>query len=55
MIVTIRINCSLCGEVFESVDEVIDCYCDGCVADMEKAGEKEGRSQFREIFKDLPF
>ncbi len=53
MIVTIRINCALCGEVFESVDEVIDPYCDTCVAEMEKP--EEGRSQFREIFKDLPF
>ena len=54
MIVTIRINCSLCGEVFESIDEVMDPYCDSCVAE-ESYGEEEGRSQFREIFKDLPF
>ncbi len=54
--ICIRIKCALCFEVFESVDPVLDSYCDACWQEIERASEEPvKRSQFREIFKDLPF
>lgn len=53
----IRINCALCNGVFDSIDPVVDPYCEGCVLEIEQASQElpVRRSQFREIFKDLPF